>query len=306
MILLELSKEDLDLSREEALALAEQTNQLYDNYLLVNKSFDYERLAYTKRVFEVLFSCKENELKEKIKKYEFCFTGSFAVNKTGKSKLKIEELADLVWKQVKHPKVDLKNSKNRIFFVFTTKVFCCRLLWENQENFEERKAHKRPEPHPTSLHPRLARALVNLVNSREILDPFCGSGGILIEAGLLGLKIKGYDLDRIMLNRAKINLEYYKINNYILKIGDATKIKEKAEAIVTDLPYGRNSKIKDVEKTYLYFLKNSEKITKKMVVVFPSFVDYKKLVEKTKWKIKKEFDHYLHKSLSKKILVLKV
>ncbi|MFH1506705.1 MAG: DNA methyltransferase [archaeon] len=306
MLLLELSKENLELSREEVEAIAKQKGQPLQNFLVFKENFAYERLGYTKRAFEVLFSCKEEELEATIKKYDFPFKGSFAVEKIGKSSFALNQLADLVWKQFKNPKVDLKNPKNKIFFVFTGKVFCCRLLWSNKENFEMRKSHKRPEPHPTSLHPRLARALVNLADSREILDPFCGSGGILIEAGLLGLKTIGYDLDQIMLNRARINLDHYGIKKYKLEKKDATKIKGTVSAIVTDLPYGKNSKAGDLEKLYLDFLKNAEKMTKKIIVVFPSFIDNKKLVMKTRWKIKKEFNHYLHKSLSKKILLLDI
>ena len=205
---------------------------------------------------------------------------------------------------MKNQVVDLKNPKNKIFFVFANKVFCCKLLWENKEDFEARKTHNRPEAHPTSLHPKLARALVNLSGSDDILDPFCGSGGILIEAGLMGLKVRGSDLDQIMLNKAMINFDYFGIKDYSLEKKDATKLNESVGAIVTDLPYGKNSKLDNMKKTYLEFLKNAEKITRKVVVVFPDFVDYKKIVEKAGWKIEQEFTYYLHKSMSKKILLL--
>lgn len=47
--------------------------------------------------------------------------------------------------------------------------------------------------------PRMARALLNLHsdNRLNVLDPFCGSGTSLLEASLLGLNSKGYDIDPI-------------------------------------------------------------------------------------------------------------
>ena len=143
-----------------------------------------------------------------------------------------------------------------------------------------------------------------LANSNEILDPFCGSGGILLEAGLIGLKVIGYDLDWIMIKRAKINLDYFKVKGYKLKKNDALKLNESFEAIVTDLPYGKNSKVKDINKTFQSFLSLSYKYVKKMVVVFPDFAHAQQLISKSDWKINNQFKHYIHKSLTKEIFVL--
>ena len=91
------------------------------------------------------------------------------------------------------------------------------LMNQFKENFEQRKAQNRPEHHPSSLHPKLARALINLTQTTSsILDPMCGSGGILIEAGLMKLKPIGYDIDQIQINRSRINLSHFKIKNYTL------------------------------------------------------------------------------------------
>ena len=216
----------------------------------------------------------------------------------------VEELADIIWDKLKNPKADMKNPKTILEIIFSEKIFACLRLWENKEKFEERKAHLRPYNHPTSLHPRLARCLVNLTGSGQILDPFCGSGGILIEAGLVGLKTIGYDTDEIMLKRAKKNLDSFKIKNYKFHNKDALKVNKKYKSIVTDLPYGKNSKVKDLEKTYFEFLNNSFNFVEKMIVVFPDFVNGKKLIKKTGWKIKNNFSYYIHKSLTKEIFVL--
>ncbi len=46
------------------------------------------------------------------------------------------------------------------------------------------------------LPPKLARMLINLArqqDTRTIIDPFCGSGSILMEAGIMGLRATGID-----------------------------------------------------------------------------------------------------------------
>lgn len=198
----------------------------------------------------------------------------------------------------------------------------------SKKEFLSRRAHLLPAGHPTSLHPKLARALVNLTGVEEgemILDPFCGAGGLLIEAGLIGCKVVGFDIDLVMLRRAKINLDYVGVKDYKLEQKDATTISKHYDFIVTDLPYGKNSKLseKDLEKLYLKFFKVLKRINvKRAVIGLPDFtekskgflvsqkslisqdVDYSKLVKKAGLKIKKEFDWYLHKSLTKKIIVI--
>ena len=177
---------------------------------------------------------------------------------------------------------------------------------ELKQGFSKRKPHLRPGFHPSSLNPKLARAFVNLTGIRKgtIVDCFCGTGGILIEAGLIGLNIIGYDIDEEMLERSKLNFEHFKIKNYKLFLRDATKIKNKYNYIVVDLPYGHATKKID-KNLYLNFLKNLKKILgKRAVIGFPSFCDYKKLIKQAKLKIINEFTIYLHKRLSKKIVIL--
>lgn len=49
------------------------------------------------------------------------------------------------------------------------------------------------------LPPKLARITINLArtgSTRSLLDPFCGSGSILTEAGLMGLDATGFDINQ--------------------------------------------------------------------------------------------------------------
>ncbi|MCK4266621.1 MAG: TIGR01177 family methyltransferase, partial [Thermoplasmata archaeon] len=84
----------------------------------------------------------------------------------------------------------------------------------DRSSFESRKSEYRPYSHPISLHPKLARALVNLTGVREgqcLLDPFCGTGGVLLEAALMGVRTLGGDMDSRMVSGTRQNLEHYGI-----------------------------------------------------------------------------------------------
>ena len=65
-------------------------------------------------------------------------------------------------------------------------------------SFQERDL-KRPYQNATiSLSPRIARTLVNVTMVNEgqtLLDPFCGTGTILMEAALLNINVIGFDKD---------------------------------------------------------------------------------------------------------------
>ncbi len=307
-----LSKENIELSIAEVLHLAGIYNyDIFSNLLVVPRLSGVDRLAFTKKIYKLLFRADNVEdFLDRARKFNFMesYKGSFSVKINSLSKqFSVDEkvFADLVWKSIDKPAVDLKNSKTKLEIIITEEYILCGLVvWENQEDFEARKAHKRPELHPSSLSPRLARCLLNLVNENEITDPFCGSGGILIEAGLLGLTSSGYDNNDIMLKRARINLEFFKIQNYTLLNRDATRLKKETKAIVTDLPYGKNTQAKEINQLYSSFLSNAKLITKKMAIIFPDFSNPEKIIEKSGWTIAESFEIYIHKSITKKIFYL--
>lgn len=305
-----LSKKDLEFSKQEILRLYHKKDyEIIENLLLIESEKDYfSRLAYSNEVYEFLFQSKSENVENDIKNFnwEKVCKNSFSVRVMNNTKNE-RKIAGLIYESLKNPKVDLKNAETKIvFFFFEKTIICGKLIHAQDKSFNKRKAHMRPELHPTSLSPQLAIACINLtgLTKGKFLDPFCGSGGIIIEAGLIGFDITGYDIDKIMINRAKINLDHYGLKKYDVKLQDATKMTEKFDCIVTDLPYGKSSKLSDeINKLYIDFLKNAYKVTDTAVVLFPDFVDYEKMLGN--WKEELSFDYYLHKSLSKKIVLLK-
>jgi len=305
-----LSKQNLDLSTAEALALIKpKSYTLLGNLLIVNTKRDLSnRLAYTKQINKVLFISTPNTLEKDIKSFKWkkMYIRDYSVRTHN---LNERKMAGLIWDallcQNIKPHVNLKKPK-QIIEVFKEKGKVMVTIQETiiNQGFEKRKPHKRPEYTPISLHPKLARCLINLTGIQRgtLLDPFCGTGGILIEAGLMNLTLLGIDISKRMINTSKINLTHYKIKNYKLFQQDATKIKTKYNYIVADLPYGLNT----IKETNLYnlFLKTLRNILKKTAVLtFPNKIP-RNLIKKHNLKIQQEFSYYIHKSLTKKIVVL--
>jgi tRNA (guanine10-N2)-dimethyltransferase len=127
----------------------------------------------------------------------------------------------------------------------------------DRSQFEKRKNRLLPFTSPVSIHPRLARALVNLTVNRpdaEILDPFCGTGSILIESAMMGFRSFGSDISKEMIEGAEKNLRYLGLNAElrVLDVEDISQFGRKFDCIVTDPPYGRSSSTRKEPLNELY------------------------------------------------------
>ncbi len=299
------------MARDEVIALAGDliVHQFDDIFVIETQAESlHSRLAYCRAVYRFLFICDEHSLAKTIDAVDWqsFYKGSFAVRfHDGKSKE--EAVAVSIASKLSSPKVDLKAPKTRIdLFHRGDKILCGVLEGENDQDFESRKTHNRKSPHPSSMHPKLCRWFVNRTGIRKgvLIDPFCGSGGILIEAALMGFDVEGYDIDPPMIDRAKDNLEGSKVNIH-LELRDALSLKGKMAFIATDLPYGRATKANDLIPLYEGFLDLLEKnLTGCAVIGYPDFVDFEELVAKRSLKVAGLYQYYLHKSLTKMIIVL--
>lgn len=188
-------------------------------------------------------------------------------------------------------------------------------VWEQTSpQYPGREPKDKPAFHPSMLKPKMARLLVNLARVKrggKLMDPFCGTGSILIEANYLDIKSVGMDLDWKAIQKSKINLKHYKIPAKV-EVGDATKLEEKfkpnsIDGIATDLPYGRSSTLggRKIAKLYYDFLSSSLKVLKKdgyLVMMKPS---------KVRNRIPKGFkkvgqgDFYAHSGLTRRVVILR-
>ena len=183
-------------------------------------------------------------------------------------------------------------------------VFFCEEVFSNKDSGFFRRSHLRKWNHPTGSDPRISKAMINLSSKKSFFDPFCGAGGLLIEGGLLGLKVSGCDISKAMVGRALENLSSFELD---VKVGvcDALKLEGQFEAIVTDLPFGKNSTTKGLSISELYkkFLFRAKDLTDVLVLGFENeslkeefFSDY--------WFVKRRLSYYVHKSMTRTILLL--
>jgi len=220
-------------------------------------------------------------------------------------KLRTKEFSNIIYKHLSNPKVDLENPKHNYTFLFLEKeIYFLEIKDKNTDRPEKRKAHKKKYNHPTSLDPKLAKALINLLGKDSFHDPFCGVGGLVIEGALMGLKVSGSDIASGLIIKAKENAKEYSLN-IDFSYQDALKLDKKYPALISDLPYGKNSVLlQEMDVLYEGFFKLAEKLTNSLIVGMMETTNEKKLLKNTSWRIKHSFVIYVHKSMSRKFLVL--
>lgn len=290
MLLLELAKDHLKLAEEEVYALSKTPAIKYKNFLMVDVRFPYERLTLTQNIFELQDSLPEN-LVLKVERYSVdldskTFTKTISALKANSNTINLSK-PESIFALVKF--------KDNILFT--------KKIWSNPKTFLQRHPKSRPGFHPGACVPKFARVLVNLsgVIQGKILDPFCGTGGFMIESFDCGLDAYGSDINLEMIEKSKNNLLFYNMPAQV-ECKDAFKITGKYDAIITEVPFGKTTVIdRSVPKLVKDFLNHAKTVTNTVVISMPSnyrysFLGWDKTLDE-KW--------YLHKSLSKRIVVLK-
>lgn len=155
-------------------------------------------------------------------------------------------LGRTILSKLKGIRVNLRNPDVFLFGLIYQNFFILgKRIYKSPKDFLKRKPEHRPFSHPSSMLPKLARVMVNLARvsiDSLVLDPFCGAGAILIEAGLMGCKILGSEINSTMLRGAKRNLSHFGISWTGMVCSDARRLAFKGiDSIVTDPPYGRAS-----------------------------------------------------------------
>ena len=122
------------------------------------------------------------------------------------------KLGEQILKTVKTTKVNLSNPQKTFFGVLTDNRFVFGLKTAEiiPKPFFERGPRRKPFFHPTAMQAKLARVMVNLAQPKRgdlVLDPFCGTGGMLVEAGLIGCRVVGFDAKPHMLRGGLQNLK---------------------------------------------------------------------------------------------------
>jgi len=107
---------------------------------------------------------------------------------------------------------------------------------------------QRPFQYSSALPPRIARAMVNLVTAPgdRLIDPCCGSGTALVEAGYMGMEPFGWEINRNVAEQCAVNLCHHGQAAWMI-VGDGRTARGSWDGAVLDLPYGiTNDRIEDV------------------------------------------------------------
>jgi tRNA (guanine10-N2)-dimethyltransferase len=204
---------------------------------------------------------------------------------------------------LKQPEVEYRAilSEDRCYFG--------RVLFTIQRSaYDIRNPGKRDFFHPGVMMPRMARTLVNIACAGKgeiLLDPFCGTGGILIEAELLGLYSVGSDFDPLMIQGSRKNSQ-----DSVLLQADATSLPfrdRSIDTIVTDFPYGQSvciRKTDTLDRLYADALEEIRRLIKPgrraIVVTHRDISD----IAARYMTVLQKHDQRVHKSLTRRILVL--
>ncbi len=156
--------------------------------------------------------------------------------------------------------------------------------------FSERSPAKKPFFRPGALSVQLSRVFVNLSRPKKnllYLDPFCGTGGFLVEAGLMGFPGLGFDLNKVMVEGARVNLDHYGLWNIEVLRADATRMplhSSSVGAIGTDPPYGRSTstmgyKLNDIIEGFVYSAADALVRNGYLVFATPHVFDARNIIE---------------------------
>ncbi|MFT4883412.1 MAG: tRNA (guanine10-N2)-dimethyltransferase [Natronomonas sp.] len=224
--------------------------------------------------------------------------------------------------------VDLDDPDHTLVALFSDTAALGWLECETRRDFGERQPTDKPFFQPGSMDPMDARALANIAGAgpdARLLDPMCGTGGILVEAGLAGSDVVGVDAQEKMARGARKNLDHYLDGGEVVR-ADATRLpfgdesfdgressddsrarkgaKRPFDGVVFDAPYGRQSKIESVSLEELVgdALAEVRRVAPRAVLVADR--PWNEAAEAAGWTVESRFDRRVHRSLVRYVHVL--
>jgi tRNA (guanine10-N2)-dimethyltransferase len=288
------------------------------------------RSALTRKCCEEVFNCKaeRNKILDSVTAEsisQFIGAGESFVVRVRKVKGVVPELVSVdlerelgekIFETVKGSRVDLTKPQKTFFGVVTDDRFVFGLKTAEiiPKPFSERRPRKRPFFHPSSMQAKSARAMVNLAQPRKgelVLDPFCGSSGMLVEAGLIGCRVAGFDAKPHMLKGGLKNLRHFGIDFEGLAIADARYPPvSKVDCIVTDPPYGRSASTLgtvtlNIVEDFLSVVGDILPRGARICMAAPKTINLGQVGEKMGFKHMESHFVYVHRSLTREIVVFK-
>lgn len=316
-----LSGDNLELAKYEVLSLVppetDITESEYQILVLDSDSLRkdvLERLAFTHEVSELIDSCRVNDIENvfdtiPITEKKFCVRvrriGNVRINCASMER----QLGSILWNKGAKISVSDPEVIVRVYITESGRAYIGYLLHRtDKKQFLERQPDLKPYFRPGVILPKFARALVNIseVNKGNLLlDPMCGVGTILVEGGLMGVKVFGGEVFPEIVMGCKKNLDFYGIPVNLVKSDvKALPIKDESfDAIVTDFPYLRSSKsYGEIENLYIESINEFLRVlkTRKRAVIV-SNLDIEDFL--TGFKIEGKVLQRIHGTLTRRIYI---
>lgn len=177
-----------------------------------------------------------------------------------------------------------------------------------------RRPRKRPVFHPSTMPPKIARCMVNLSRARPgrlFADPFCGVGGIVIEATLIGCRVVAVDASTRMLRGVRRNVAHFNLPASGMINGDARYMPVHGlDSIATDPPYGRDSStrgvnVNDLIRQFLHGALTSMNHDAHLCISAPSEVQLADYARDAGFQVKERHLARIHRSLTRQFIVAK-
>ena len=207
--LLELKESNHELAVAEARAVGEVVEE-GQGYAVVCEPRVTRYLGASHRVSRYLgkSDATVEEAVEKARELDVSFDGSFAVRARvhgdGVSSTELERNVGAVFAE--HAPVNLDEPDDVVRLVVSEGSVFFGLHICETEGFGGRAPTEKPFFKPGSMLPTLARTLSNIAGGYDgaaLLDPTCGTGGVLVESSLAGGRVVGCDASREMVEGAR-------------------------------------------------------------------------------------------------------
>ncbi len=229
------------------------------------------------------------------------------------------ELGAIIYRAAEDVKVDLEKPDVDFLGVITEGrfFFGLKLSELTKPGFSERRPSKKPFFHPTAMMPKLARCMVNLSRARPgelVLDPFCGTGSIVVEAALIGCRAVGADLSTRMAFGALLNARFLGVELHGVLVADALRPPlrpGRVDRVVADPPYGRSATTAGlgVAEIYERFLALLPELLPKghmACLAAPSDLGIEKMASGAGLRLVETHFIYVHGGLTRELVVLQV
>jgi tRNA (guanine10-N2)-dimethyltransferase len=205
-------------------------------------------------------------------------------------------------------------SRHALFFTDGFAVLGERLWIKDVESLIER-GRKRPFTRSIAIRPDVARALINLTRARRgdiLIDPFAGTGTILLEAWDMGVLAIGVDVDYELVRGMQMNISHASAPCIAILGDSAINVYREVDRVATDLPYGRGAsthgaEIKALYESFIHRL--SEYLSKRGFAAFMSPLWLEDTVDEHLsmygFKLVERYYDYVHGGLTRVISVVR-